>query len=151
MQLEEYLSTWDTDTLMNYDECGQEARKIPILHAKYLRWLSLEKLTLKQLDIQYKKLCYDKYDFFKNGSANIADFAEKSKNWKVLPEKNKTIPIGVIDQMIEVDEDVVNLKMRKELCQTKIEALEYIMKQIMTRSYVINNMITWQQWNGGGK
>jgi len=151
MQLEEILAEWDKDVEINYTELGEEARKIPRLHAKYLRMLTMEKLTLKQLESKFKKFKFTKQQYYLDGPSNMAEFEQKKKEWKTVPEIQRTIPRTLVDGYLEVDEDIDTMKLRLELAQTKIDALDFIMKSIMQRSYLINNMITWQQWNGGGK
>lgn len=151
MKLEEILAAWDEDSKIDSTELGEEARKIPRLHAKYLRWLSTEKMTLRSLESEYRRFRFEKQQYYIEGPENIQEYEEKQKLWKTVPNRQRTVLRTAVDDHLDADIDVDTLRLKKELCQTKIEALEMIMSEIMYRNNKISSMIQWEQWKGGGK
>ena len=149
MQLEEILAEWDVDKEMDSTELGEEARRIPRLHAKYLRYLMTEKTVLRQLESAHRRLLIEKQEYYVDGAANIAEYEQKKIIWKTVPAKGKRYIRSTVEQFFAVDDDVDTSRLTKETSQIKIEALEIIMKSIFTRGYLVSNQIDWAKWKGG--
>ena len=47
MRIEEYIDVWQTDSKIDGTELGTESIKIPIIHSKWLRFLTKERQKLK--------------------------------------------------------------------------------------------------------
>ena len=149
IELEVILAEWDVDKEMDPTELGEEARKIPRLHSKYLRYLMTEKMFLRQLESVYRRLYIEKQEYYVEGAANKKDYDYQTAKWTTLPEKGKRYVRSTVSQFLDVDVDVDASRLNKETSQIKIEALEMIMKSIMTRGYLVSNQIDWAKWKGG--
>lgn len=138
MNIDAILSMWDEDVEIQSDEIGEEARNIPRLHAKYLRMLLREKLVLKALEIDYRKLIFAKTEFMLHGESSAG--ALERKEWKAVPNSNRKVIKSDISLHLEADEDVNALRFKKDVSATKIEALNAIMDSIMKRGYLLNTI-----------
>ena len=56
MNIEEIIEQWQEDTKIDKTELGDEALRIPPLHSKYMNILTRERLMLRKLEADMKKL-----------------------------------------------------------------------------------------------
>ncbi len=54
--LEELLAQWEKDSEVDATEPGKEILRIPILHNKYNKFLSLHNLAAKRASIEFDKM-----------------------------------------------------------------------------------------------
>lgn len=149
--LDEILNEWDNDSNMDYSECGEEARKIPRLHAKYLRWLTAEKLALDSFDLALNKITLEKKKYYNDGVKSLPEYEEKKAKWKTAEHPGKIIIKTMREDYLDADDDIHEARVARNQCNQRINALDMILKSVMNRGYLITNMITWQQYTGGGK
>lgn len=151
MKLDYILDMWDKDTDIDKSELGEEARNIPRLHAKYLRMLAREKLVLAVLESDYRKLVFDKSEFIGVGVRSNDALQAKTKNWKTVHDHNRKVIKSDIRSHLDGDLDVDDVRLRREISQTKIDALKTILDSIMSRNYILTTIQKDQERNSGGK
>lgn len=151
MKLDDILDMWDTDTEIDKSELGEEARKIPRYHAKYLRMFARERMLLKVLEADYRKLIFDKTEFISVGVRTNAALEAKTKTWKTIPDHNRKVIKSDINTFLEGDLDVDELRTKKDFSQTKIDALKTILDSVMTRNFILTTIQKDQERNSGGK
>lgn len=151
MKLDDILDMWDQDTDIDKSELGEEARKIPRLHAKYLRMFVRERLIFKVLESDYRKLVFEKSEFITVGVAGRAALEVKAKNWKSIPDQNRKVIKSDISAFLEGDIDVDDLRTRKDISQIKIDGLKTILDSIMSRNFLLSTIQKDQERNSGGK
>jgi hypothetical protein len=140
MTLEEILNNWDIDCEIN-DYLHGESARTPRLAGKYLRELSREKIKLNELDNKYNKLKHEKAVFLSEGPSNYEEQEMyEAKGWK-LPPKGKIKVKTELETYLNVDEELTDIGSKICLSKTKIETLQFILKEIQARSYLINNEI----------
>jgi len=143
MKLDEIFAMWDEDTTINPTQLDAEALKIPKLHNKYYRVFSQERLGLKKLETDYKKLYHLKYDWL----LGVLDKETlEENNWKQNP---RNILKSDIPMHIDSDQDIINLTLKISYQKEKITLLESIIKNISDRGYMISNAINWQKFTNG--
>ena len=144
MKLEDIHSEWANDCEINQLNLSGELRNIGPLHAKYWRYLSEEKIRLEKYNSQYKQLYEDKFWFFMNGE----DEETRAKGW-ILPLRGVTIIKDEAKRLVEKDQDIIELSLKRSICNTKIDLLESILKSIQGRSFIISNVIKWTMFQNG--
>lgn len=143
MKIEEIFEQWEKDSQIDKTELGDAALNIPKLHHKYFQLLVNEKMQLRKLEAEFKRLKLDKYEFFTQGPNEET----KHKGWK-LPPKGMILK-GDIPMYMEADEDIINISLKIGLQQEKVELLDSIIKTIINRNFVIRNAIDWQKFTMG--
>lgn len=144
MKLEELHDQWEKDSPINTLNLMNESANIGALHSKYWRFLTEEKTKLEHINNRYSKLYEDKFNFFMNGE----DEDSRDKGW-VLPPKGKCFVKDEAKRLVEIDNDIIDLKLKLSIINAKIDFLESILKLIMNRSYTINNIIQWAKFENG--
>lgn len=143
MKLDEIQLMWERDAQIDRTELGEESLRIPQLHSKYFKVFSQERLTLRKLEADYKRLFKDKYEWY-NGS--IAEETLQQYDWQPNPLK---ILRTDIPMHIEADNDIQTLQMKIEMQKEKVDFVENIIKSLTTRGYQIKGAIEWEKFKMG--
>lgn len=143
MKLDEIQLLWERDAQIDRTELGEESLRIPQLHSKYFKIFSQERLTLRKLESDYKRLYRDKYEWF-NGTLDEQTMREHE--WEPNPLK---ILRTDIPMYIEADNDVQSLLMKIEMQKEKVDFVENIIKSLTTRGYQIKGAIEWEKFKMG--
>jgi hypothetical protein len=144
MKLEEIFEEWKKDSQIDRTELGEESLKVPKLHHKYHQVYSSEKLLLRKLEAEYKKLKLEKYEFLTQGPSEET----REKGWE-LPAKGLILKAD-IPMYLEADTDLINLSLKIGYQQEKIELLESIIKSLGNRGYNIKTAVDWARFMMGG-
>lgn len=144
--LQEILKMWKEDSViddMNLDEASRQSAK---LHSKYLELLSVNRLKLKKLELEFKVLLKDKW-LHLNGKMSKEDIDEKG--WDYDPLKGLTVLKGDMDYYYDSDpviqEHQAKMQYLIELCDT----LKEILENVKWRHQNIKNMIEWRKFTSG--
>jgi hypothetical protein len=144
--LQEILKMWKEDSViddMNLDEASRQSAK---LHSKYLELLSVNRLKLKKLELEFKVLLKDKW-LHLNGKMSKEDIDEKG--WDYDPLKGLTVLKGDMDYYYDSDpviqEHQAKMQYLTELCDT----LKEILENVKWRHQNIKNMIEWRKFTSG--
>lgn len=143
MKIEDILELWKEDSNIDRTELGDEATKIPKLHHKYYQLYIQEKLALRSLEADMKKLKLVKYEFFTQGHTEES----RSLNWE-LPARGMILKAD-IPMYMEADKDLIKLSLKIGIQQEKVEFLESVIKSLNNRGYNIKAAIDWQKFTMG--
>lgn len=144
MELDDIFNYWNTDSKIDSLDLANEALKIPKLHNKYLRFHSEENLKLKKLESQYKKLVSLKYEYYSgvlNGTEEL-----KKLGWEPFL---KVILKSDISRYVDGDQDIQKLVMLIDNQKEKVDVLTSILKEVMTRNFIIKNAIEYMKFTNG--
>jgi hypothetical protein len=143
MKIEDILEQWKEDSEVDRTELGDEAIKIPKLHHKYYQIYIGEKLALRSLDADMKKLKLDKYEFYTQGHTEET----RALGWE-LPAKGMILKAD-IPMYMDADKETIKLSLKIGIQQEKIELLESIIKSLNNRGYNIKAAIEWIRFTNG--
>lgn len=143
MTLEEIFELWGEDSEVNRAELGNAALDIAKLHHKYYQIFSRERLTLRKMESELKKLKMDKYEFYVDGPTE--DHIESG--WK-LPPKGRILKSDV-NMYIDSDSDIIAMNLKIAYQNEKLELLESIIKTIGNRGFQIKSAIDWERFKVG--
>ncbi len=143
MTLDEVLDMWDVDSIHDPLELGEGALKIARLHAKYLRFLAIERLRLNKLQAEGRELRLAKHEFYTQGPTR--ESAEKG--WQYPPVGK----ILVKDLSLYMDADPQMIEHNLKVCYQDqvVEALNLIFKSIQNRAWEIGRKLEDQKMKMG--
>jgi hypothetical protein len=143
MKVEEILELWKVDAVIDRAEISDEAVKTAKLHHKYIQILVHERLLLRSLESDMKKLKLEKYEFFTQGPNEET----QAKGWK-LPAKGIILKAD-IPMYMDADPEVVKLSLRIGMQQEKVTLLESIINMIIYRGNSLKVAVDWQRFING--
>jgi hypothetical protein len=143
MKLEEILDWWSEDCKVDRTELGEEALKLPKMHAKYLRVFSEERLTLRKMEEDRKQLVLLKHDYYRGV---LSDEDLKEQGWEPF---RMNILKSDIPMRMDADQDIIKINLRIAMQQEKVDTLEAIIKSISNRGFLIKSAIDYEKFKVG--
>lgn len=143
MTLDEIFKLWETDSTVNPSELGNAALDLAKLHHKYYSIFSRERLLLKKLDAEMKRLKLDKQEFYVDGPTE----EQMALGWR-LPPKGRILKSDV-SNYLDADNDIIKMNLKIAYQQEKIDALESIIKMIHNRGFHIKSAIDFERFKVG--
>lgn len=130
---EKFLDEWREDAVMG-DDLFDEARKIPILHSKWLdKYLKIQ-LLKKEKEYEYNRLYLRKYSYYMGREETCPDD-------KIIKTE---VPI-----YMKGDEDIIKSQAVLDLYDKIESTLKEILNNINNRSFQIKNAIDWLRYSRG--
>jgi len=147
MDLNDILTMWKKDVIID-DVClDEETLKSSKLHAKYLELFSMAKLMLKKKEMEYESMRKDKWLYY-NGKMTKDDM--DSRKWKYDPFDGMTKPMkSDMDMYYSTDNDLVKIKAQIDYQKTIISTLEEIMGNIRWRHTHVKNILEFKKFTSG--
>lgn len=130
---EKFMSEWREDAEMA-DDLMDEARKIPMLHCKWLDKYQKMVLMKKEALYAFQMLYKEKYSFYMGREEECPDV-------KIM--KNE-VPI-----YLNADVELNKAQGRLDLYDTYEKTLKEILNNINNRSFQIKNAIDWLRYSRG--
>ena len=143
MTLEEIQNLWSKDSEVDRTALGEEASKIPQLHAKYFKIFSTERLKLKQMKLVSKQLYTDLWEYYQG---NFDYEMCEEKGWEPFQLK---ILKSDITFYIDRNQDWVDSQLKLAMQKEKVDFLESIIKSLNGRGFNINAAINWEKFKVG--
>lgn len=148
MTLEEIFENWEKDCVIS-DFLHGESSKTPQISFKYLREYSREKIKMSSLEFKYNSLKHEKSIFLSEGPASYEEKEMyENKGWK-MPAKGKIKMKTELELYLKNDSELIDIDTKITLSKIKIEALQFILKELQSRSYLINNEIEIRKHDNG--
>ena len=144
MKLEDIINMWQDDVKIDETELSRESINTPILHGKYLKHFSEQRLKLRSLKLKHKQLHQRLLDYYRGDLNNPEDLAELGRE----PYPFKRLKSD-INYYVDSDIDMVGLNVKIAYQTELVEVLEEIMKNINTRGFVIKNSIDFLRFTNG--
>lgn len=143
MTIEEIFEMWNSDSKLDISELATEAANTPYLHGKYLKLYTHERLRLKALEKDIKRLKLAKHTFYMEGPSKET----QELGWKIPPRG--TILKADIPMYLDADEDMIKLQLKIDMTQERVSMLESIIKMINNRGFLIKNIQDDIRWKNG--
>lgn len=144
MKLSDLQEMWAEDCKIDETNLGKESARTPILHAKYINYLSSTRLNLRKAESDYLNCRRKKYRYYR-GEMSRAELEDEGWNqWQgTKPLKNE------IDEFLQGDADLVSLQDKIEYFKTVLYQLEAIIRSLNSRTWDIKNTIEWTKFTNG--
>jgi len=143
MTLDQYLEQWREDADLDLSALDHAARNVPLLHAKWWKHYSQERLRYKKIDSDYKVLYRQKWEYF---LGKMDDTERESLGWPPQPLKILSANVGIY---IEGDAQIQDLLKKKAYLEEVLKFIEDVLKQINNRNYTIKSAIDFLRFKHG--
>ncbi len=144
MKIDDIIDMWQSDVKIDETELSRESLNIPLLHGKYLKYFSQERLKLRAQKMKQKQLHQRLMDYYRGDLNNPEDLAELGREpypYKRLKQE--------VNYYVESDSEMVQLNTKIAYQQEMVDILEEIIKAINTRGYVIKNSLDFLRFTSG--
>lgn len=142
--IEELLSEWDEDSTMDDNHISDESIRVPKLHAKYIRYLMQAKLKITKYNNDFNVLKKTKFRYYRGELSRDELSVLNWEQWQgVKPMKNE------MDQFLDGDTDLNNMKVKIEYLQTMCYLLESILGQIKARDWQLKTVLEHKKFLAG--
>jgi hypothetical protein len=145
MILDDIIAMWQEDVKIEETELSRESINTPILHGKYLKHYSEQRLKLRSLKLKQKQLHQLLLDYYRGDLNNPEDLANLGRE----PYPFKRLKQD-INYYVDSDKEMVDLNVKIAYQSELVDVLEEIMKSINTRGFVIKNSIDFLRFTSGG-
>jgi hypothetical protein len=145
MILDDIIAMWQEDVKIEETELSRESINTPILHGKYLKHYSEQRLKLRSLKLKQKQLHQLLLDYYRGDLNNPEDLANLGRE----PYPFKRLKQD-INYYVDSDKEMVDLNVKIAYQSELTDVLEEIMKSINTRGFVIKNSIDFLRFTSGG-
>jgi hypothetical protein len=143
MTIEELIEQWREDSKIDLSQLDVESAKIPILHHKYYSIYIPEKIKLKKLTTNLKKLRLVKYEYY---SGTLSDEECVHYGWEQFDRKLMKTDV---DRYIDADKDVIELTLKITLQEEKTEFLNSILKSFNARGFNLRVAMDFLRFQNG--
>lgn len=144
MKLESIFEMWEKDARVDRQRLDEEALNISLLHAKYHKIYTNERLTMRKYEAELKELKLQKFEFYTQGPTKET----VERGWQ-LPPIGKILKADA-NTYVDADKDVVNMSLKIGIQHEKIGLLESIIKTLQNRGYNIRAAIDYIKFTSGG-
>jgi len=144
LKLSELQEEWIKDAPINETNLGQEAARVPILHAKYITILSKIKLQLRKAESDYLNNRRLKYKYYRG---ELTREELEDSGWTQF-QGNKPLK-NEMDELLQCDKDLIELQDKHEYYKTVIYTLEQIIRSINSRTWDVKSSIEWTKFTNG--
>jgi hypothetical protein len=138
------MKQWEKDSEVDITEPGREIIRIPILHNKYNKYLSLHNLSAKKAEIEFAKMKKLKWLYY----TGKLDQDELDKlGWEPFRFTLKS-DIGVY---LDADDDLNKLKRKHAYHEEAASFCTNVMKEISNRTWQLKEYIGWEKFVQGAR
>lgn len=144
MTLEELITEWKQDSIIEDIDLDTQSLYTAQIHAKYLEFIMNAKRKQSEKKREFNILRANKFRYYR-GEMSQQELKDLSwSQWQgVKPIKSE------MDEFLKGDVDLNNLLLKTEYIETYIYVLDSIMTQIKGRDWQIRNAITFKQFIAG--
>jgi hypothetical protein len=140
--IEQILDQWDEDAKWDPSDPGIAMARIPIIHAKYLRYLREHKAHIRIFEQKLIRERRIKTDYY---SGRLDQ--EQLQKYGLSPFK--FVIKQEVRDYVESDEAILTLNMKKANHEQIVELCESVMKELNNRTWQISGFMKWQQFCQG--
>lgn len=144
MKLEDYKTMAAQDARIDMADLATESANVPQLHSKWLNFFTDERLLLRRLMNEQKRLNRTKWEWF-TGKLSQEELTELG--WEPF---DKRLLRADVAMYLEADDDLIKLSDKIAFQKAKVDFLEAVLKSISGRQWNIRGAIDWRKFTSGG-
>lgn len=143
MNISDYQKLWETDANVAPDQLDTEARNVPLLHAKWWKYYTNERLRYKMADMEYKTLYRQRWEYW---LGKLDDDERTRMGWPPQPLK---ILQPQVDKYLDADPVLQEASKKKIMLEELLRFLEDVIKSINNRGFLLKTMMDFLKWKSG--
>jgi Recombination, repair and ssDNA binding protein UvsY len=141
MTLEHYADLWEKDADIDQSNAGEESLRIPVLHHKYMKQLSIERMKKNRL-VEKHKILISKIEGYYRGQIDGKDIGREPY---LLTHRTN----DEIRRKLEADEELIRYNIAIMQQEEIVQFLISVIAQINQRNYIIKNYIDFLKFTNG--
>ena len=145
--LEQILEMWKKDSVIDDIRLYEASRDTAKLHSKYLEILTINKLSLKKKELDFKVLLKNKWLWY-NGKMSKQQMDDLGWDYDAL--NGLKVLKGEMDYYYDSDPHIQEAQAKIDYNKSIVETLEEIINTLRWRHSTIKNMIDWRRFESGG-
>ena len=142
--LDEIMRQWEKDSNVDSTEPGKEILRIPLLHNKYNKYLSLHTLSARKCAFEYDKVKKLKWEYY---TGKLDEDELQKLGW----EPFRFVLKSDISVYIDGDDDLNKLKRKKSYHEETAKYCENVMKELNARTYQLRAFMDWEKFIQGAR
>jgi len=146
IDLKSILEMWQKDCEIDEMQLDEASRESAKLHGKYLELMSINKLTLRRREAEFKVLLKNKWLHY-NGKLSKQEMDDLG--WDYDPLGGLTVLKGDMDKFDDSDPVIQEAQSKIEYLEELDKTLKEILENIKWRHQNIKNMIEWRKFTSG--
>ena len=132
---------WAQDSILDKDMIAENALQIPLLHGKYMRYLSDIRLSFRKKN-ESRKLLEKKLEDYYQGKIDGKDIGRVA--WQLEESKAST------EKRIATDKDMIRLNIEIAEEEEKVLLLKEIINNLNQRNFQLKVALDFLKWSQGG-
>jgi hypothetical protein len=141
--LEQLVAEWERDAAVDVTDAGKEMIRIPLLHSKYNKYLTLHNLATKRKENEFAKQRKLKWMYY-NGKLDQQELA--SLGLEPFPFTLK----ADLNIYMDADTDLIAIHDRQTLHEECSAFCVYVMKELNNRTWQMKSWMDWTKFEAGG-
>jgi hypothetical protein len=142
--LEELMAQWEKDSDIDTTEPGKEILRIPLIHNKYNKYLSLHNLAAKRAEMEFFKLKKLKWEYY---TGKLDQDQLQELGWEPFRFTLKSD----ISVYIDGDDDLNKLKRKKAYHEEAASFCTNVMKELNNRTWQLREYMTHERFIAGAR
>jgi len=140
--LTEIMESWNKDSVIDDTNPGTEILRIPALHNKYNKYLTLHNLASKRANVELQKLRKLKWAYY---SGKMDNEELKEHGWVPFPFILKSD----ITTYLDGDIDITDLQRKKIYHEEAANYCQNVMKELNNRTWQLKEFMAWSRFQNG--
>lgn len=140
--LDQLISEWEIDARIDTTNAGGEMTRIPVLHSKYNKYLSLHKMAQVRREDEFNKLRKLKWMYY-NGKLDQQQLADLG--WDPFPFTLKSD----LNVYLEADDDLAKKKAQIAFHEECVSFCVLVMKELNNRTWQMKEWMAWERFERG--
>ena len=140
--LEAIIEHWTKDSEVDSTEPGKEILRIPLLHNKYNKFLTLHNLSAKKAGYEYAKVKKVKWVYY-NGKMSQDELDKYG--W----EPFQFVLKSDINVYLDGDDDLNKLARKKAYHEEAAAFCTNVMKELNNRTWQLKEFMSWERFVSG--
>jgi len=141
--LERLITEWENDAKVDTTDAGKEMIRIPLMHSKYNKYLSLHKLAKARQEAELYKLRKQKWMYY-SGKLTQQELAELG--WEPFAFLLKSDMSVFMDGDIEIQKVGAKITLHEECVSFCVN----VMKELNNRTWQMKEWMAWERFSRGG-
>lgn len=144
VKIDDLMEEWSNDATIQEEDINGELIKIPKLHSKYLNILIHHRMLVHKYMHQYnerKKIMWEYYTGDLNNPEDLQKYGFEPLEKKIHKPN--------MSMYLESDTNLNNILLKKLLHEEIVEACEFILKELNSRTFQLRAVIEWKRFTSG--
>ena len=142
--LEEMLEEWKVDSVVDNSRVTIELLTTPQLHSKYLVHFMYFKAKLANSEKKYNTMAFLRKKYYRG---EMTKDELRFHGWDQF--QGLKVSTSEFNSLSQLDPILIPLKENIEIHKTAVQCIEYILKEISQRTWILKSIIEYEKFQAG--